>query len=248
MKIIPPQKNPVIRKIPRPFTHGLREAFMPDRLLPRKNAVSNSRMQALLALSCLWLILLRMSVIGPQENINNCLLYAIVAAMYLSIGIFLFGWKRLNHDLFRGNPSTVTWHILGTLFIVHLGAWAIVRIMTGPPPLDIQTVQQSPDRILITARFLSVGLLAPIAEEFAMRFVFFRCLRNRMSFLSAAFISSAVFGLLHLRLDATSSMTMWAGVLSYTYAGVIFSWCYERTATILTPLIVHMAFNMLTVG
>ncbi len=247
MKTIPPQKNPVIRKIPRPFTHGLREAFMPDRLLPRKNAVSNSRMRALLALSCLWIILLRLSVIGPQKTLNNCLLYAVVAAIYLSIGIFLFGWKRLNRDLFRGNPSTVTWHVLGTLFIVHLGAWAISRIMTGPPS-DLATVEQSPDRILIMARFLSIGLLAPIAEEFAMRFVLFRSLRNRMSFLSAALISSAVFGLLHLRPEATSSMAMWSEVLSYTYAGVIFSWCYERTATILTPLIVHMAFNMLTVS
>jgi len=84
-----------------------------------------------------------------------------------------------------------------------------------------------------------VGLLRPVAEEFALRLVCFGGLRMKLRFLPAAVVSSALFGLLHW----PDPGRMAAGAI----AGLLLCWVYERTRSIAAPALVHVLNNLLGV-
>jgi membrane protease YdiL (CAAX protease family) len=84
---------------------------------------------------------------------------------------------------------------------------------------------------------LYAGLLVPVAEELIFRGVVFGWLRDRFAFLPAALMSSAVFGVFHLRPDA---------VIVTMVMGLAFAWLYERSRSIVPAIIMHSVYNSFT--
>jgi membrane protease YdiL (CAAX protease family) len=82
--------------------------------------------------------------------------------------------------------------------------------------------------------FLFVAILGPLAEELMYRGVLFRWPRQRLSFWPAAIASSLFFGIVH---------QYWDAIINATIAGVFFAWLFERTKSLLVPIIAHQAWN-----
>jgi membrane protease YdiL (CAAX protease family) len=227
---------------PRGFFSGTREFFLPDRLRPSDWEPFDVRWALLLAIACLWLLALKIPGLWPKAPMVGHLAYSAVAAAFLLAGVSLYGWRRLGRDLKRGSPGSIGWHVL-LVTVATAGMDRLIALGLGEGGAAPQSPQppQTLSKGLILAALLSNGLLRPAAEEFAVRFVCYRALRTRLSFVWAALICSAAFGLLHLNLQSDAA----ADVLRGAVAGLLFSWAYERTGSILTPLGVHLIINLM---
>lgn len=79
-----------------------------------------------------------------------------------------------------------------------------------------------------------VVILAPIIEELMLRGIFFNRLRYGLAFFSANLLQAAVFGIYH-----------W-DIIQGLYAfgiGLILGFIYEKTKTLLAPILVHVIIN-----
>lgn len=91
---------------------------------------------------------------------------------------------------------------------------------------------------------LGTVLLAPIAEEILHRGLVFGTLCAKSTPL-AYLLSAALFGLIHVMsyigvYPVGYLLLAWA---QYLPAGLIFAWCYQRSGSIFTPMLIHMANN-----
>lgn len=85
------------------------------------------------------------------------------------------------------------------------------------------------------ALFLVTGILiAPIIEEVVMRGFLFAGLRQRIGWVKAALLSSALFGALHLSI---------AAFIPTAALGLLFSYLYQRSNSIWPGIILHTLIN-----
>ena len=81
-----------------------------------------------------------------------------------------------------------------------------------------------------------VAIAAPISEEIFFRGMMFGGMRRRMPMLAAAFLSAAVFGLLH-------AFTGLSAVPPLIAFGFILAVLYEKTGSIVPGILLHMLNN-----
>lgn len=87
---------------------------------------------------------------------------------------------------------------------------------------------------------LSIGILAPIAEEMVFRGLVYRRMRDYFSVPAAVILSAAAFGIYH----GNVVQAIYAGAL-----GILLALLYERYKTIWAPILAHMAANIFsTIG
>lgn len=87
---------------------------------------------------------------------------------------------------------------------------------------------------------LSVGLLAPLAEEVIFRALLFRWLRRHLGFWGGALISATLFGLAH---GVNVVWTVNAAAL-----GLAAAWAYHRSGSLWPAAVAHMAYNLVAVA
>ena len=82
---------------------------------------------------------------------------------------------------------------------------------------------------------VSVILMAPIIEELLFRGILFTAVLRQRSFFFAALLSSLYFALVHLHAPS---------LLSLLALGVAFAAGYSASGSLLTPIAMHMLFNL----
>jgi membrane protease YdiL (CAAX protease family) len=91
--------------------------------------------------------------------------------------------------------------------------------------------------------FVAVAtLLVPVAEEVLFRGGLFRYLRTRVPRWVAIASTSVLFGALHVQWSG--QMSGLPSLLPLVVLAAVFCVAYERTGTILTPIIAHALFNL----
>ena len=78
-------------------------------------------------------------------------------------------------------------------------------------------------------------VLAPVIEECLFRGVFFTVLRDAGFRRLGLVVSGVVFGAIHLNLTAFLPLTVF---------GLVQALLYERSGSLLTPIVVHCLFNL----
>ena len=159
------------------------------------------------------------------------------AAGPYAVAVFLVSRPK---DFIRGALEPLSsrvillYGLLPTEIVIGAGyLTGLVGIYSGDPPPN------PPQRSLPETMnaLVYMALLGPVVEELAFRFVFFRAVREKLSFLPAATVSSALFGVAHFRYPDPMKVVICIG------AGVIFCWIYEKSKTILAPTLVHALNN-----
>ncbi|WP_243291641.1 type II CAAX endopeptidase family protein [Bacillus sp. FJAT-47783] len=84
--------------------------------------------------------------------------------------------------------------------------------------------------------FLSLAIVTPIKEEFLYRGLIHRFLEERYHFLVGFFVSSIIFGLLHIGYP-----------ISATVMGMVFVGLYHLTKSLMVPIVLHMVWNLYAV-
>ena len=87
--------------------------------------------------------------------------------------------------------------------------------------------------------FIIICLLAPAVEELLFRAVIFRRMRTFSSYTTAAFVSAALFGIVHL--DVVT------GIAAFLI-GIVMAMLYEYTGSIFTSMCFHFGFNFYSIA
>ena len=93
---------------------------------------------------------------------------------------------------------------------------------------------------------LSTVLLVPVAEECLFRGLFFQGLYEKNHILAYG-VSTVLFSMVHLMgfIGTCDSITLLLCLLQYVPAGLALAWAYDRSGTIIAPMLMHMTVNQL---
>jgi uncharacterized protein len=92
----------------------------------------------------------------------------------------------------------------------------------------LNSVKSSPGMIVI------ICLVCPILEEIIFRKMIYDSLKRKIGMLAAATVSAFLFSLIHFD---------FANLLVYVFIGLIFSWIYIKSKSILAPIVAHVLMN-----
>jgi membrane protease YdiL (CAAX protease family) len=135
---------------------------------------------------------------------------------------------------------------LGLIAIV--GSTIIVSVLVAfsgseatPDQVLTGDIAETPLQLLLAV--LAAVVLAPIAEELLFRGLLHRALRTRLRLIPAALISSVLFAIVHV--DVVLSQPL--ALVGLTLVGVVLAVAYERTGSLLVPIVIHAVHNAVTI-
>jgi membrane protease YdiL (CAAX protease family) len=128
------------------------------------------------------------------------------------------------------------------LFVVVVGTGAIVNyfIPIDPEPQPFARLIMDitePKQLILPIIMASV--LAPIGEEFLFRGFIYPIFRKRTGVVAAIILSSILFAGLHF--DLVRLIPLAAG-------GAGLAWLYERSGSLITPVVAHSVWNTIMTG
>lgn len=152
-----------------------------------------------------------------------------------SLGLTRREWKRC---------AAIGAGAFAAFWPVHLGvAWAGARAMERfqlhlPEQAEVRLMAETPDAALLLAVGLHAVVVAPIVEELFFRALLLPLLERRMRGWLAAGLGAAVFAAAHGNARATLPIFLLGWALGYVY---------QRTRSLVAPVVFHAAFNAVVV-
>ncbi len=181
--------------------------------------------------------------VGEAQAVNSLMLF--MGPGLLVLAVWLFGvrrhrapWSSLGFAL-PGSRRSYVFSVLALLLslgfamvytatVTALGFDALI-----PPAIPPGTLGDGVYRIINT---MSVGILGPIAEETFFRGFLLPAGVPYVGVIAAVIATSALFAVSHLMV----------GVLIPVFvSGLLLSWLYVKTGSIVPPVIAHSAQNLL---
>lgn len=165
--------------------------------------------------------------------------------IFLTMGIgflltlfVIFRDKRF-FDIWKGTKSTVfmsvVWGFLGfLLLLIGQSLAAMIEMAIGIEPGSENTASLVTIAEVVPFAIISIVLFGPILEELVFRRVLFGSLNQTTNFFFATAVSALVFALIHF--DFTH-------LLLYFTTGFILAYLYQKTKSIITPIIAHICLN-----
>lgn len=148
------------------------------------------------------------------------------------------GFRDLGFIWVRpGYIFTGLWSGILLCFAV-IGAGVLMTFIAGPPPpqdveLLLKGFKEGKDMWL---PFISISILAPISEEIYFRGMAYPVFRTRFGPIPAMVVSGLFFGSLHMDLYR---------LLPISLGGIGLAYLYERSGSLVTPIIAHSVWNTL---
>lgn len=172
-------------------------------------------------------------VTGSPDVTTAMMITTTVIFSLLTIIVFLWaGWTKVSPTWLRTRPWMVLiWSVIAALGLVVPSAW----LQEHMPELP-NFVEQEFDMILKDRwGYLTIGLLAPLAEEIVFRGAALRSLlASCLSPLAAIVISALLFAVAHLNPAQMPHAFL---------VGLLLGWMYWRTGSILPGMAYHWANN-----
>lgn len=91
---------------------------------------------------------------------------------------------------------------------------------------------------------IAILFLVPVAEELLYRGVIFGSIHGKSRFLAYA-VSAATFSVVHFIGYLPDPLTLVISFVLYLPAGLCLAWAYQRSGSILAPILMHIAINQL---
>ena len=154
-----------------------------------------------------------------------------------------FGWRRRKGLTLRdiGFQQTSIWLLVIVAIAGFLLAGTIEGIerQLGIKPGDLVPELIAPQGFVwlhFVAVLITVGIIAPVAEEMIFRGVLYSWFRSRFNVPLAITLNAGLFGLIHLGYP----LPLMALV---ALMGAVFSWSFERTGSLWVPIVLHIGQN-----
>ncbi|MHA1129813.1 MAG: lysostaphin resistance A-like protein [Candidatus Helarchaeota archaeon] len=180
------------------------------------------------------------------------MIFLIVLQIIFVEGYYLKDFGFHSDRLWRNTGFTfVLLFIVGIILVIVLGGIVLVLSLAGI--INLNDLFGTP--IVINwyglASFPFQLLCVGIAEELIFRGYLYSKLRSNLGYLSSILISSVVFGLFHVAwyIDPSSPFLIsnWSAMASHVGSTTLFGICmciiFERTKSLVCPLIIHGLYN-----
>lgn len=185
--------------------------------------------QNMLYTSFLYLFLLNRSLLFSLNNISTILLYTVILVLMLLIYVKTNKEQTLNH-------SGTSLKQLVALIVIGLMMSFLIQII-----LIFLTTYFFPNLVLVndlsgnnSLSFILISVLFnPIMEELVFRFSFVNWVGQKLPIWLGIGISSLFFMLMHVN----------GNLFIYFCLGLIFSYLYKISGTIMTSIMVHILLN-----
>ncbi len=121
------------------------------------------------------------------------------------------------------------------LAVLLFSIWILDLFGYSPPPQPVfeAFMEEERSRVLLFLTIF-VSVLGPLVEEIFFRGFMYSAIKKRMGVLAAAFLSAAVFSLLHANI---------VGFLPIMALGVLLAYLYETTGSLVASMTVHILHN-----
>jgi len=130
--------------------------------------------------------------------------------------------------------------IAGSTIVVSLLV-ALTGSEATPDQVLTGAILETPLQLVLAV--LAAVVLAPLAEELLFRGLLHRALRSRYALVPATAVSSIVFALVHV--DVLVSQPL--AIVGLVLVGVILALAYERSGSLVVPVIIHAVHNAVTI-
>lgn len=175
-----------------------------------------------------------------NDNIANFVFAALFEAMII-IALFIvvraYGFKLRDLGLNKFKPSHI-WLVLGGFFLYFFVTIVISTIFSLFVDYDQDQVQElgfsNPQGLEIVLVFLSLVVLAPLAEELLFRGFVYKGMRRRLPFWAAAILVSLLFAVVHGQVNV--------GVDVFALS-LVLCWLRETTGSLWPAIILHAFKN-----
>ncbi len=214
------------------------------------------------ALVVLLLLLVCVSVAtaGLREVIGSALSSETSNAILMAVGYLFCGACTIALIVYRIGRHRRVWELLGlkwhrvaacvgqgiagfgvavALLVITLsvlGQFGIERIVPLAPKAPLEMFLETRSPLTFAVYFLLVGILAPVVEELIFRGFVYPGLRRMMTVPAAALASALVFAAVHVAVPVGS-------LLAITLIGVVLAYLYERSGSLIAPMITHAMYN-----
>ena len=186
-----------------------------------------------------------LDAVGVGEMLDSMslevnMLVGCATVLFLAIVAYLRGSTLSRKALIRPYPPhfTVSFILMGVATSFAIGFLLTIALISGIIPESWLAVQNDAYSDVVLAnpfmQFLSVGFVAPVAEELLFRGFIFGTLKKEMPPWVAILISAVIFGVAH--------MTP-LGIIYATGLGILMGWLTWRTGSVVPSLFFHMAYN-----
>lgn len=154
-------------------------------------------------------------------------------------------------------PKEQSWKAVG-LNPFPLRAWKLIAVWTiilivvsivlvigmsfigvGTENSKTESLQSQMTLLNFTIGFVSAAIISPIYEEIFYRGFLYRFFSSRYGVLSGMLISSLIFTVVHIPTFNTLPVNF--------VSGLIFSWVYHKTGSIIPSILIHGIFNGIAV-
>jgi membrane protease YdiL (CAAX protease family) len=143
--------------------------------------------------------------------------------------------------------KTLKW--IAISFILPVTVWLFYYLFHFAVPFVHTIPLSSTEQLDILIRWLAVSIAAGLTEEVLFRGHFFMIINNRYSKVKAIFVTSLIFGIVHIAMLSSFSATdivivVFGGIIS----GIMFSCIYQYTKVIWYAGIVHVVWDIFFIG
>jgi len=180
-------------------------------------------------------------ITGPSEM----LVYYTVSFILVVALLFRFlrtSFSDMIDEFWRAVQALVLAYVF-YLVLSWAAVWLMGRTMTGMNPNSeaIVTEIAANFRVMVVVTVV----LAPIVEETVFRGALFGTIRQK-SRIAAYIVSVLLFGAFHLweHLVFDFSLKSLLFIIQYVPPSIALAWCYERSGTIWSPILLHALLNL----
>jgi uncharacterized protein len=203
------------------------------------------------------LVLMASGILDPgalDPDQGGTALLGIVVASQLAGLIGVLGFLRLRGVILRDPIGTVrplgrnVGIGVGLGLVAILGSTIVVSVLVA-----LSGSEATPDQVLtgglvetpgqIALAVVAAVVLAPVAEELLFRGLLHRSLRSRWRIVPATVVSSFLFAVVHV--DVVLSQPL--ALVGLTLVGAVLAVAYERTGSLLVPIVIHAVHNAITI-
>ncbi len=133
----------------------------------------------------------------------------------------------------------------GGYFVTYIAALTIIKILI--PTINLDQKQQigfdNVTNLQLPIVFISLVILPPIMEEIVMRGFLYTGLRQRLTKISAALITSVLFAIAHLQAGSGAAL-LWVAAIDTFILSLILVYLREKTGKLWAPIFLHGLKNL----
>jgi len=196
-------------------------------------------------------------VVGPDildpESDSALLLSLVVASQLfgLLLALVFLRWRGVGLRPMVG-PVRPLGRLVGRGIGLGLAAIAgstlivtLLVTLTGSDaaPDQVLTGAIADTTLQLVLAVVAAVVLAPVAEELLFRGLLHRGLRRRLALVPATAVSSVLFALVHIDVVLSQPLAITGLVL----VGAVLAIAYERTGSLVVPVVIHAVHNAVTI-